>query len=147
MSEGSSEGASSSSLTETMTAKITRLTNKAMYPDWDVGLAAMLIVRKLHKELGKDPADVNEEKSPLIHSLTGQTISSEAAAVLCDEATKQVGGDSAGLTCPLCGQEIWAGMYPLHAKGPRETKISWPQRGKLVLQTKSTQPAHVSKKN
>ena len=56
------------------------------------------------------------------------------------------GGDSAGLTCPLCGQEIWAGMYPPHAKGPRGTKISWPQRGKLVFQTKSTRPAHVSKK-
>ena len=35
------------------------------------------------------------------------------------------GGDSVGLTCPFCLQEIWAGMYPPHTKGPRETKFSW----------------------
>ena len=92
MGEESSEGASSSSSsTETMTAKITRLTNKATYPDWDVGLAAMLIVRKLHKELDKDPADADEEKSKLIYGLIGQTIGGEATAVFRDEVTKYDG--------------------------------------------------------
>ena len=56
------------------------------------------------------------------------------------------GEDSARLTCPLCSQEIWAGMYPPHTRGPEETKISWEHRGKLVLWTKSSRPAHVSKK-
>jgi len=56
------------------------------------------------------------------------------------------GGDSAGLTCPLCPQEIWAGMYPPHTKGPRETKISLRHRGKLAFWTKSSRPGHVSKK-
>ena len=89
MSGESSEGASSS--TETMTAKITRLTNKATYPDWDVGLTAMLIVRKLHKELDKNPADADEEKSTLIYGLIGQTIGGEATAVFRDEVTKYDG--------------------------------------------------------
>ena len=57
------------------------------------------------------------------------------------------GGDSARLTCPLCPQEIWAGIYPPHTKGPRETKISWGHRGKLAFWTKSSRPAHVSEKN
>ena len=56
------------------------------------------------------------------------------------------GGDSTGLTCPLCPQELWARMYPPHTKGPRETKISWGHRGKLVFWTKSSRPGHVSKK-
>ena len=57
------------------------------------------------------------------------------------------GGDSARLTCPLCYQEIWAGMYPPHTRGPEETKISWEHRGKLVFWTKSSRPCHVSKKH
>ena len=40
-----------------------------------------------------------------------------------------------GRTCPLCSQENWAGIYPPHTRGPRETKISWEHRGKLVLWT------------
>ena len=56
------------------------------------------------------------------------------------------GGDSTRLTCPLCPQEIWAGMHPPHTKEPRETKISWGHRGKLAFWTKSSRPAHVSKK-
>ena len=38
-------------------------------------------------------------------------------------------------------------MYPPHTRGPEETKIPWEHRGKLVFWTKSSRPAHVSKKN
>ena len=56
------------------------------------------------------------------------------------------GGDSGGLTCPFCAQEILAGMHSPHTKGIREIKISWAHRGKLVFWTKSSWSRHASKK-